>query len=69
VSKKATTTGMSFLGVLQIVLIILKAFGLIDWSWWLVFFPMWIDLAIIALIILIYILVIVIIAVISYFDE
>ncbi len=27
---------------IQIVLIILKAFGLIDWSWWKVFIPVYI---------------------------
>lgn len=30
---------MGFIEILTIVFIILKALGLIDWSWWLVFLP------------------------------
>jgi hypothetical protein len=30
---------IGFLGLLTIVLVILKATGYIDWSWWLVFVP------------------------------
>ena len=32
-------------GVVQIVFIVLKLCNLINWSWWLVFIPLWIDLA------------------------
>ena len=35
---------MSILAVCQIVFIILKLTGNIDWSWWGVFSPLWIDL-------------------------
>lgn len=53
-STKTTTTGVSLLGVLQIIFIVLKVCGLIDWSWWMVFIPVWIDLGIIAVFLLIY---------------
>lgn len=47
-SKNTTTTGIGVLGVLQIVLIVLKLLSLIDWSWWLVFIPLWIELGLTA---------------------
>lgn len=59
-NTKTTTTGVSLLGVLQIIFIVLKLCGLIDWSWWKVFIPMWIDLGIIAGFLLLYLVVLVI---------
>lgn len=47
--KKETSGGMSTLGVLQIIFIVLKCVGVIDWSWWAVFTPFWINLALIAI--------------------
>ena len=41
------------IGVIQIVFIILKLVKVIDWSWWIVFIPCWIDLAL-AVILLLY---------------
>lgn len=35
--------GLGFAGVLQIVLIVLKLCGVIDWNWWLVMLPLLID--------------------------
>ena len=66
-SKKTTTSGIGLLGVLQIVLIVLKAFGLIDWPWLLVFFPMWIELAFVAVVLFFYLIICIIVAVISEF--
>ena len=40
--QQTTTGGVSTLGVVQIVFIILKLVGVIDWSWWLVLIPVWI---------------------------
>jgi len=34
------------LAVLLIVLVVLKMFGLIAWSWWAVLFPLWILISI-----------------------
>lgn len=59
-NTKTTTTGVSLLGVLQIIFIVLKLCGLIDWSWWKVFIPMWIDLGIIAGFLLLYLVILII---------
>lgn len=45
--KESNNSGLSIGGVCQIVFIILKFLNLIDWSWWVVFIPTWISLAII----------------------
>ena len=68
-SKKTTTGGVGFLGVLQIVLIVLKAFGLIDWPWLLVLFPMWIELAFVAVVFVFYLIIFIIVAIVSEFCE
>jgi uncharacterized protein (DUF983 family) len=41
--------GLGVLSVLQIIFIVLKCVGVINWSWWKVFIPFWINLAIIAI--------------------
>ena len=40
--KKEKQYGTDFLEHLAILLIALKLCGVIDWSWWLVLFPLWI---------------------------
>lgn len=40
--QQTTSGGVSILGVVQIVFIILKLVGVIEWSWWLVLIPLWI---------------------------
>lgn len=45
--------GTSTLTILQVVFIVLKLCGLIDWSWWAVLIPLWISLALIALIVIV----------------
>lgn len=52
-TKTTTRTGMSSLGVLQIIFIVLKLCNLIAWSWWAVLIPLWIELACAVLAILI----------------
>lgn len=47
--QQTTTGGVSTLGVVQIVFIILKLVGVVDWSWWAVFIPLYISIAIIVL--------------------
>lgn len=43
----------SFTGALQIVLIVLKLVGVINWSWWIVLIPVWITvLLVVGLIVL-----------------
>jgi hypothetical protein len=44
---------MKIITVVQIVLVTLKAIGLIEWSWLLVLIPLWLNLGLTALILLI----------------
>lgn len=39
-----STRGSTFRGTLLVVFIILKLFGVITWSWWWVFSPVWLPL-------------------------
>ena len=43
-NKEPKSSGLGILAVLQIVFLILKLTGLIDWSWWLVLVPLWVDI-------------------------
>lgn len=45
-SKESKSSGFGILAVLQIVFLVLKLTGLIDWSWWLVLVPLWADIGI-----------------------
>lgn len=36
-------TGVGFFGLLTIVFIVLKQTGYIDWSWWMVFMPLFVQ--------------------------
>lgn len=35
------TVGIGFIGLLQIAFIVLRLCKVIEWSWWLVFAPIW----------------------------
>jgi len=52
-STVKVTGGLSFTSVLTIVFIVLKLLGHISWSWWWVFSPIWIELAILVLILVV----------------
>lgn len=41
--SNVTSGGIGFVGLLQIVFIVLKLCGVIDWSWWLVMLPLIIE--------------------------
>ena len=41
VSQNVTHSGIGFLGLLTIVLVILKATGYLEWGWLWVFAPVW----------------------------
>lgn len=43
---ESATSGLGILDVVQIVFIILKLCGVINWSWWVVLLPLWVTLAI-----------------------
>lgn len=49
--------GMRFLGILQIVFIVLKLCKLIKWSWPVVLIPLWIEIAWIVFILLLVLIV------------
>lgn len=38
-SSSSSATGIGFFGLLTIVFVVAKLFGVINWSWWLVFSP------------------------------
>lgn len=40
-NSNASSGGISFFGLLAIVLITLKLLGVIDWAWWIVLAPLW----------------------------
>lgn len=42
VNNSNSNSGIGFLGLLQIVFIVLKLLEVINWSWWLVFIPTYI---------------------------
>lgn len=46
-NSSAKSGGVSVLGVIQIVFIILKMVGVISWSWWVVLIPLWITIGLI----------------------
>lgn len=58
--SSAAGGGLNILGVVEIVFIILKLLGIINWSWWIVLIPLWIDLGITLLVILVIIVTIII---------
>ena len=43
-SEESKSSGLGISAVLQIVFLVLKLTGLIDWSWWLVLVPLWADI-------------------------
>lgn len=53
-------SGIGFIGVLQIVFIVLKLCGIINWSWVWVLAPIWIEI-IVYLVILIFVIIVAIV--------
>lgn len=50
-SSDSNSSGLGILGVLQIVFIVLKLCGLVDWSWLAVLTPLWIELGLLLIVI------------------
>lgn len=50
-------TGPGFLGALALLLIFLKLWGKIDWSWWWILAPIWMPTAFIGAMILIFLII------------
>lgn len=44
--KSSSSSGLGLLSVLQIIFLVLKLLKLINWSWWLVFIPTFINIGI-----------------------
>lgn len=58
-STTTTSGGVGILTVIQIVFIILKCVGTIDWPWTTVLIPLWIQLSIAAFVLLLWLLVVI----------
>ena len=43
-SKSNTKFGVTFADLLLVAFIVMKLAGVIDWSWWWVFSPLWVPL-------------------------
>ena len=56
-NNNGSSGGIGFVGLLQIVFIVLKLCKVIDWSWWWVLAPTWISFGLVAIIVLIVIIV------------
>ncbi len=52
-NNNANRGGVSFFGLLTIAFIVLKLCGVINWSWWWVFAPIWIPLALVMVLVLV----------------
>lgn len=52
-NKTTVNGGVGFFGLLQVVFIALKVAKVIDWSWWLVFLPTWIELGLCLIVIIV----------------
>lgn len=50
--RTIVTGGVSFIGLLQIAFIVLKLCGVIEWSWWVVLLPLWIDIGVAAVVLI-----------------
>ena len=48
-SGGSKSSELGFIDVVQIILIVLKFAGLINWSWWAVLTPIWISLALLVI--------------------
>ena len=51
--KSSGGGGVSLLGVLQVVFIVLKVVDVIDWSWWVVLIPAFVSLGVLFLVVFI----------------
>ena len=52
-SSENNGSGIGFLGVLQIIFIVLKLCNVLQWSWWMVFIPAYISVGLTVILIVI----------------
>ena len=57
--SEATVGGFSLCDIFLVVFVVLKLVGVINWSWWLVLIPLWIELGIFVITLLTMIIVII----------
>ena len=53
----STSKGIGFVGLLQIIFIVLKLCGVIDWKWVWVLAPAWIDIGLAIIILLVVVII------------
>ena len=51
--SRSNGQGIGFAGLLTIVFIVLKLLDKIDWSWWLVLSPIWVNVCLVLLVLLV----------------
>lgn len=56
-SETRTRSGIGFTGLLTLLFIGLKLTHLIDWSWWWVLSPIWINIILLIILLLIYLII------------
>lgn len=52
--NKNTGSSLGLLDVILVVNIILKLIGVIDWSWWVVLWPLWISIGVVVIVFIIF---------------
>jgi len=57
-SSDSSSGGIGFVGLLTILFIALKLTSVINWSWWMVLFPIWISFGIVLAFIIILLLIV-----------
>ena len=48
-SEKTYNKGMGVLGFIQIIFVLAKLFGVVSWSWWIVFSPLIFELIVVGI--------------------
>ena len=51
--NNTTNTSIGFVGLLTICFIVLKLCGIINWSWWWVLSPIWIEIVFVLIVLLV----------------
>ena len=49
-----TGSGIGLLDVILVVNIILKLIGVINWSWWVVLWPLWVSIGVVVIVFIIF---------------
>lgn len=52
-NNKKTGSSIGLLDIVLVVNIILKLIGVINWSWWIILWPLWVSIAIMIIFIII----------------